>query len=158
MTMRASRLLWIVASLGALAGCTSDRGAERPAAKVESQSSPTSLEGTDWRLVELNGKRALGTEGPGRAGLEFQRGGGRVSGSTGCNRFSGSFTLDGAALRFAPLATTRMACIDEKINQQELAFLSALGATERYALAGDTLTLVGPSGNLARFVRGSPTR
>lgn len=35
---------------------------------------------------------------------------GRVSGSTGCNRFAGSYGLSGEGLRFGPLAGTRMAC------------------------------------------------
>jgi heat shock protein HslJ len=114
------------------------------------------LEGTHWRLIELNGKPALAAAEE-RPDLQFARGdSARVSGSSGCNRFMGSFTHTGAELRFGQMASTQMACIDERVNEQERAFLTALGATERYAVAGDTLTLIGSSGPLARFVAESP--
>ena len=45
----------------------------------------------------------------------------------------------------------RMACADPQLNQQEQAFLAALQATGRYTIAGDTLTLVGRTGTLARL-------
>jgi uncharacterized membrane protein len=35
---------------------------------------------------------------------------GRVSGRSGCNRFTGGYTLTGEGLSFGPLAGTRMAC------------------------------------------------
>jgi heat shock protein HslJ len=144
--MRSSQLSWIVLSIGVLVGCTTGRA---PAG--------ASLDGTYW-LTELNGKPALTTGGPDRAHLRFVRDSALVSGGTGCNRFSGTFTHDGTALHFPPLATTMMACVDQGIAEQEHALLAALGATERYAMAGDTLTLIGSSGNLARFVRGSPAQ
>ena len=142
--MHSLRFTFVALSLTVLVGCTTGR---TPAG--------ASLDGTYW-LTELNGKPALTTGGPDRAHLRFVRDSALVSGATGCNRFSGSFTQDGTALHFPPLATTMMACMDDKVAAQEHALLAALGATERYTMSGDTLTLVGPSGNLARFVRGSP--
>jgi heat shock protein HslJ len=50
---------------------------------------------------------------------------GQVSGSSGCNRFHGAFTVKGNALTIHPLATTRMAC-EGAIMVQEQEFLSAL--------------------------------
>ena len=50
---------------------------------------------------------------------------GQVSGSSGCNRFHGSFTAQGNALAIPPLATTRMAC-EEGLMAQEQEFLRAL--------------------------------
>ncbi len=50
---------------------------------------------------------------------------GRVSGSSGCNRFNGSVTVDGKALSFGPLASTRMAC-PGPLDAQERAFFGAL--------------------------------
>ncbi len=142
--MPSSRFSSIVLSITMLVGCTPAR---TPAGAA--------LDGTYW-LTELNGKPALTTGGSDRAHLRFVGDSALVSGGTGCNRFSGKFTRDGAALHFPPLATTMMACVDQGIAEQEHAFLAALGATERYAMAGDTLTLIGPSGNLARLVRGAP--
>ena len=111
----------------------------------------TALEHSHWRLVELGGQPALGADGTGEAVLEVGDSA-RVAGSTGCNRLSGPFTRDGDALRFGPAAVTRMACVDAGRNQQEQAFLGALRATERHRVAGDTLVLVGPAGDLARLV------
>src|SRR5262245_33539681 len=128
--MRSSRLPLVVMSLTVLVACATN---QTPAG--------ARLDGTYW-LIELNGKPALVTGGSDRAHLRFVGDSALVSGGTGCNRFSGSFTHDGTALHFPPLATTQMACMDQAVADQEHAFLAALGATERYAMAGDTLTLV----------------
>jgi heat shock protein HslJ len=116
-----------------------------------SGSSATPLESTYWRLAELSGRPAVGAGGAREAHLQFGQDSARVVGSTGCNRLTGSFTRDGAALRFGPAATTRMACLDPQLNEQEQAFLAALQATERHEIVGDTLTLVGRAGPLARL-------
>ena len=144
--MRSSRTQRTLVALTALVACTTGRTPES-----------ATLAGTHWRLIELNGKPALAAAEH-RADLQFARGdSARVSGSSGCNRFMGSFTHTGADLRFGQMASTQMACIDERVSEQEHAFLTAMGATERYAVAGDTLTLFGSSGTLARFVVAPPT-
>jgi len=50
---------------------------------------------------------------------------GKVSGSAGCNQYNGSYTLDGDKISIGPLATTKMAC-EEPIMAQEQAFLAAM--------------------------------
>jgi heat shock protein HslJ len=60
-----------------------------------------------------------------RLTLEFQDG--QVSGDSGCNRFHGSFAVAGNALTIGPLATTRMACDDESMVQEQQ-FLAALAS------------------------------
>ena len=131
-------LVALVAMLAACAGRVAPSGA--------------SLEGTYWRLVELGGRPAAGTGHSREAHLEFAADGGRVTGSTGCNRLTGSFTRDAAMLRFGATATTRMACLDPSLNAQEQRFLAVLRDTERHEIAGDTLTLIGAGGTLARLV------
>ena len=59
---------------------------------------------------------------------------GAVSGSTGCNTFSGEVAIDGNALSFGPLVTTRMACADPAANAQEEAFLSAMERVSAYTV------------------------
>ena len=44
---------------------------------------------------------------------------GRAFGTSGCNHFTGGFTLDGAALRFGPVAGTRMACAPPAMAQDQ---------------------------------------
>jgi heat shock protein HslJ len=79
--------------------------------------------------------------------MMFSAEGNRVSGSTGCNRFTGTFTRTGASLRFSPLATTKMAC-PPTLDAQERAFLAALQATTALHLAGNTLELKDASGTV----------
>ena len=138
--MRTSLLVPSLLACLALAACASS------GARVQ-----TPLESTSWRLVELGGRPALGG-GERRAHLRFKSDSASVVGFTGCNRLSGQFTRDGTTLRFGPAITTRMACADPAMNQQEQAFLSALNDTERYAIVGDTLTLFGAAGPMARLL------
>jgi len=65
---------------------------------------------------------------------------GNISGSAGCNSYRGTYIVAGTQLSIGPLATTRMAC-PEPVMQQENEFLAALGATGQYSIAGDRLTL-----------------
>ncbi|MDN2566295.1 META domain-containing protein [Aquibium sp. A9E412] len=86
--------------------------------------------GTAWRFVAVGGAPALG-----EAEIRFAADG-TVSGSTGCNRFSGGGRLDGTALVIdQPMATTRMACADAAVNAQERRILDALQG--RLAVAYD---------------------
>lgn len=50
---------------------------------------------------------------------------GTVSGSGGCNHYTGTATIAGARISFGPLATTRMACTPA-VMEQEQKFFSAL--------------------------------
>ncbi len=65
--------------------------------------------------------------------------GAQVHGFSGCNRFTGSYELNEGQLRFKPLASTRMACMDGM--EQEQRFLEALGEVVRFTLSGDNLAL-----------------
>lgn len=58
---------------------------------------------------------------------------GAVHGSGGCNRFSGSATIDGSALRFSPLAATNMACTPAQMDQEQK-FFAALGKVAAFRL------------------------
>ena len=94
--------------------------------------SPAELAGTSWTLVSVGGAPVVESAG---AGLNFDAGGG-VSGSTGCNSASGSFSVDGPALTFGPLATTRMAC-EELLMAQEAAVLQALAGVDAWEIDDD---------------------
>jgi heat shock protein HslJ len=105
----------------------------------------TSLVGTLWRLTALvadEGGDAEVARTEAVAAELLLGEDGRISGSTGCNRLMSSFELDGDALLLGPVATTRMACTDERAERQERAVLAVL-ASERIGieLAGDRLVL-----------------
>ncbi len=58
---------------------------------------------------------------------------GAVTGSGGCNRISGNATVEGADIRFGPLAATRRACIPA-VGEQETRFLAALAGARQWQL------------------------
>jgi heat shock protein HslJ len=109
------------ALLAGLAGCGSGISLDEP------------IEGPTWRLAQLGDEPvAPGSD----AQVQFDRGSGRVSGSGGCNRLSGTFTRAGSTLKIGQLASTRMACLDPARGANEAQFISALQSTASYSLAG----------------------
>jgi heat shock protein HslJ len=105
------------------------------------------LTGTYWRAVAIDGSPAVQLPKKREAHMMFMAEGKRVSGSTGCNRFTGTFTQTGDSLTFSPLATTKMACPPAQ-DAQERAFLAALQATSAMHLDGNTLELKDASGKV----------
>ncbi len=78
---------------------------------------------------------------------------GRVSGSGGCNRFTGSYRVAARTVYIAPLAATRRACPGEALNLQEGRYLAALSGEMAASLTPDgALVLEGDGGSvLARL-------
>ena len=111
--------------------------------------------GRYWKLVELDGKPAVGgpqATGPREPHLLLRGSGTQAVGATGCNGFRGPAELRGSALKLGPLAATRRACIDTSANRQERDYLRILGTVDRAAVSGDTLTLFTAQQPVARFV------
>jgi heat shock protein HslJ len=69
-----------------------------------------------------------------------------VSGSAGCNRFTGGYRADGADLTFGALATTQMACVGPA-DAVEAAYLANLAATRTYTATADALTMFDANGD-----------
>ena len=79
---------------------------------------------------------------------------GRVSGTSGCNRYTADCIVEGATIRIGPVATTRMACPSESLAAQEAAYLAALAAAVTWSVSGDRLELRDARGAMqATFVR-----
>jgi heat shock protein HslJ len=128
-----------------LVGCCRVPGSMiRPAAGAE-------LEGVTWRVVDLPGFDAAAL-GAARQELTLRFADGRVAGFAGCNRFSGSYRLDGERLSLGSMAVTRMAC-PEPAMTLERAFLAAFTGDLRVALHGDRLDLVAAGGRRALTAR-----
>ena len=70
---------------------------------------------------------------------------GSVSGSGGCNRFSGTYAVDGDSLTLSPLASTKMACADH-VMAQEGVFFDGMAEVASFAIEGTQLTLSDGSG------------
>lgn len=84
------------------------------------------LAGSEWALVDLEG----GPADHGQATLTFPEAG-KIAGSGSCNRFFGSAEINGDAIKFSAMGSTRMACPEEIMNQ-ESKYLEALQAAERF--------------------------
>jgi heat shock protein HslJ len=113
------------------------------------------LEGTHWRATELAGKPAPPQDAKREAHLVFQAGG-RVAGSDGCNRITGTFERKGDAVKFGQMAGTRMACVDTAEIEQ--AFREALNSATRLTVLGDRLGLYDVAGKrLAAFTASAQT-
>jgi heat shock protein HslJ len=61
--------------------------------------------------------------------------------------------VSGETIRFTKLFSTRRACIDDRLNQQETRYLAALEAVDRFSISGDTLTLFAAGQPRAKFTR-----
>jgi heat shock protein HslJ len=108
------------------------------------------LDGTVWQLERLPGTDA-GALGAARQPITMRLEGGRVSGSSGCNRIVGSYRVEGDVLTLSQLAGTMMAC-PEPAASLEKAFRAALAGPLRYSIGGDRLTLTPASGEPLVFV------
>ncbi len=132
------RLLAAAAIL--LAGCAPRDGAQPPAAAPD----PAVIVGKTWQAQDIAGggviddthvTLTLGTDG-------------RASGDTGCNRFGGSYALEGAALTFGPLMSTKRGC-PPALMTQEAKYTRLLSAVTGWHLETDgALTLTAPEGRI----------
>jgi heat shock protein HslJ len=113
-----------------------------PAALAQSENA---LAGTRW---ELDGAPAVAS-----ATLEFLDAS-QVTGSGGCNRYGGSYAIEGDTITFSEIASTLMLCADEAVGQQETAFFEALGSATRYELTDEGLTIWYGDDRELRFVAG----
>ncbi len=108
------------------------------------------LRGTYWKLVRMRGAPSEAAEYQREAHLIFAHDTARVSGSGGCNRVTGSFEVDGDALRLGHMASTRLACVSGM--EQEQRFLQSLEQVARYRIRGSHLEMLDAAGSaIARF-------
>lgn len=106
---------------------------------------PADLLGS-WRVTRIGQTDVLEGNPP---RIDFG-GDGSVHGTTGLNRFTGRYEVTGAALRFSPLATTRMAGMPEVMDQEQR-FTVALSAADSARAQGDHIVL--GDGDLAIVLR-----
>jgi|GEM_PF-660460 len=94
------------------------------------------LAGTSWRVEAMGGTGIVAGSEP---RIDFDADG-KISGTTGCNRFFGGYTQAGPAITFSGVGMTKMACMSDGVMEQETAF-SAI-------LSGNTQAKIDSLGNL----------
>lgn len=103
------------------------------------------LRNTYWKLVRLDGQPVTVGARQREPHLILSGQGERVSGSGGCNRLMGAYTLDGEKLGFARLASTMMACLGDGMAQEQR-FLQALARVAGYSIRGEQLVMLDAAG------------
>jgi putative lipoprotein len=119
------RLAVVLLVLALAAGCGGEDG---------ESGDPTSLEGVPWELVS-GVDVPQGAQAPTATFVD-----GTVSGSSGCNRYTGPYTLDGDSLELGPIAATLMAC-PPPADAIERDYLAALERVAVWEVADDELVL-----------------
>lgn len=113
------------------------------------------LAGTSWRVTGYNNGRqaVVSVLADTQLTVAFAADG-RVSGSAGCNNFTGTYTASGSSLQFGPAATTRKMCArPEGVMAQEQQFLKALETVATIRHEGDQAELRTADGALAVSLR-----
>lgn len=103
-----------------------------------------------WQGTRAADGRTIRAEAPDRYTLAFQ-GGGRVFVRADCNRGSGSYEVNGNAMKMGPVALTKMGCPPDS---QDGVFTTALARATSYSIAGGELALTLADGGAMRFRAG----
>jgi heat shock protein HslJ len=100
---------------------------------------PASLAG-EWKLDSYGSAEVLSAAlGDVEAGLTFGEDG-AVTGTSGCNEFGGSYTVEGDQITFTEIVSTLKLC-DTPLMGQEEAMQQVLTETALYRIEGNTLTI-----------------
>jgi heat shock protein HslJ len=113
----------IAISLVAIA-CTRDPGAS-PSSGVGG----VDLANTSWTVTSLGG---VPTVGPARPTMTFAADG-TVSGTAGCNQYSGKYRIDGSSISITDVASTMMMCAGPGADTEAL-FLKGLNSATAWRL------------------------
>jgi heat shock protein HslJ len=98
------------------------------------------LAGATWRLASIQGRPAL-------AGVRVTAvfaDESRVSGTAGCNSYTGSARVTADRIEVGGVASTRMYCSATGVMEQEDAYFDAFAKATSYRIAGNRLEL-GPA-------------
>jgi heat shock protein HslJ len=96
-----------------------------------------SLTGTRWHLVRLDGHDVIDGS---KASLVISREG-RMGGNTSCNTMFGHVTIDGNTIAFGQMGSTKMACVQDGVMDQERQYFAALKRAATWRVEGDRLYL-----------------
>lgn len=111
------------------------------------------LAGTRWTLQTLGGQAQAQVAGGTPVQLKLDAASQHLSGHTGCNRLMGRFVQRGTLLTLSPLGTTRAACA-EPVMKQEQAVLKMLREIDGYRVENRTLSLL--QGEVVRATWSAP--
>ena len=141
--MTLQRTWWCVAAL-ALAACAAGGGTRDDPAKAEPAVPPATYTGTRWVAVLEEPPDPRSTPR-----IEFTREG-NMAGYTGCNMFSGDWSMDGATVVIGKMAMTKRLCLGP-VRDIEKRFTAAVHPGSRGARKGNKLVFTSPDGDRLEF-------
>jgi putative lipoprotein len=119
------------------------------AARAAGQKRPVpdaALANTYWRLLEIDGEQFDVGENWREPHMVLNDRQQKVKGFAGCNRFMGSYKLNGEQIRFGQVAVTNMMCF--RNMDVEKGFLEGLNGADSYLIKGDTLEVKDAEGKV----------
>jgi heat shock protein HslJ len=109
----------------------------------------------EWKATSILTPTALTSPLPGTEITASFSVDGRLSGSSGCNTYTATYSTDRGEIEITEPAGTRKACAEpEGVMEQEAAYLAALPSAARYRIDGGLLELLAADGTfVATYVR-----
>jgi heat shock protein HslJ len=106
------------------------------------------LTGKQWVVEDVNESGIIDRS---RITVRFTTDG-RMSGTSGCNRYFGRYEITGAGIAVSELGQTRMACAPALMNQEKKV-LDVIGNASRFAIGenGELMLYAGPDSRLKAF-------
>ena len=96
------------------------------------------IEGTEWKLAEANGRKVRNSS----AGINFSENGNRFTGNTGCNQMFGSVDIRARNIDFRNIGTTKRMCKMIPGSIPENTLLKAMEDTSRISQTGNALRFI----------------
>jgi copper homeostasis protein (lipoprotein) len=122
----------------------------RPGETCGARGSTSELKDNRWKLVRLGDEPVVTGQNQREAHIVLRSKDRRITGTGGCNSFSGSYEIEGDTIEFGALATTMMACPEGE--DVDLALVAALEKAATFQKTPHHLELFDTDGkSLARF-------
>jgi heat shock protein HslJ len=119
---------------------------------------PASLTGTTWYLNSIvDAKGQIWSPGAGYPVSLLFSTDGKLSGKSGCNSYSGSYTATGTSMTISDkLAVTMMYCGEPGVMDLETTYLAILPQMKMYKITGNELTLSDGTGKITMLYDTNP--
>jgi heat shock protein HslJ len=144
------KLLTFLFSLILFIGCA-PASSKKPIAAP--QVSVSTLANTQWKLKSFTAQGAeIPVEGISitlRIGEDN-----RAAGSGGCNSYAGEYEARDDVISFSKIISTKKACVERSMMEQEQRYFNALGSAAAFKLSENTLTISYDGGqSMLNFVK-----
>ena len=126
------------------------------ATEAGNQQGKVALENTTWKATRVNDKDVAANENKRFPYIVLQSADHRVAGSGGCNRITGTYSVEKQTIHFGPMASTMMACPSGMDTEKD--FLQALDQARTWKIRTNELELYGEDGNLLVRLEASETK